>query len=197
MSIASARGTWGSRTGFILAATGSAVGLGNIWGFPTQVGQGGGAAFVLVYLFCVLLICAPIMVAEIALGRHSRLSPAGAFRSLAPDSSWWIVGALGVATGAGILSFYSVISGWTIAYVWFTATSAVSGNAESVNRFFETFTSNGIVNLALTSFVLGATATILLGGVRAGIERATKTLMPALIVLLLILAVRAATLPGA
>ena len=109
------RGTWGSRSGFILAAAGSAVGLGNIWGFPTQVGQGGGAAFVLVYLICVLLICAPIMVAEIALGRHTRLSPASAFRSLAPNSSWWIVGALGVATGAGILSFYSVIAGWTVA----------------------------------------------------------------------------------
>ena len=142
MSIASARGAWGSRTGFILAAAGSAVGLGNIWGFPTQVGQGGGAAFVLVYLLCVLLICAPIMVAEIVLGRHSRLSPAGAFQKLAPGSSWWIVGALGVATGAGILSFYSVIAGWTIAYVWFAATSAVSGTAESINEFFTNFTKN-------------------------------------------------------
>ena len=197
MNTGHSRGSWGSRSGFILAAAGSAVGLGNIWGFPTQVGQGGGAAFVLVYLICVLLICAPIMVAEIALGRHSRLSPAGAFRSLAPDSRWWIVGALGVATGAGILSFYSVIAGWTVAYVWFTATSAVSGNADSINQFFEAFTSNGTVNLALTSLVLGATATILLGGVRTGIERATKALMPALIVLLLILAVRAVTLPGA
>ncbi|MEE3202721.1 MAG: sodium-dependent transporter [Acidobacteriota bacterium] len=197
MNRAHSRGTWGSRSGFILAAAGSAVGLGNIWGFPTQVGQGGGGAFVLVYLFCVLLICAPIMVAEIALGRHSRLSPAGAFRSLAPDSSWWIVGALGVATGAGILSFYSVIAGWTVAYVWFTATSAVSGTAESINEFFITFTSNGFLSLTLTCMVLGTTAAILLGGVRAGIERATKGLMPALILLLIILAVRATTLPGA
>ena len=197
MSIASARGAWGSRTGFILAAAGSAVGLGNIWGFPTQVGQGGGAAFVLVYLLCVLLICAPIMVAEIVLGRHSRLSPAGAFRKLAPGSSWWIVGALGVATGAGILSFYSVIAGWTIAYVWFTATSAVSGTAESINEFFTNFTSNGILTIALTGLVLGTTAAVLLGGVSAGIERVTKALMPTLILLLVILAVRATTLPGA
>ena len=197
MTMVHSRGTWGSRSGFILAAAGSAVGLGNIWGFPTQVGQGGGAAFVLVYLICVLLICAPIMVAEIALGRHTRLSPSGAFESLAPKTRWWFVGALGVATGAGILSFYSVIAGWTVAYVWFTATSAVSGSVDSIDQFFVSFTSNGALNLALTSSVLGITAVILLGGVRAGIERATKALMPALIMLLLVLAVRATTLPGA
>ena len=95
MSIASARGAWGSRTGFILAAAGSAVGLGNIWGFPTQVGQGGGAAFVLFYLFFVLFICFPILVAEIAIGRRARQSPVGSFQTLRPGSSWWLVGALG------------------------------------------------------------------------------------------------------
>ena len=82
------RGTWGSRTGFILAAAGSAVGLGNIWGFPTQVGQGGGAAFVIVYLLCVVFVCFPILVAELALGRRTNSSPVGAFVSLRPRSSW-------------------------------------------------------------------------------------------------------------
>ena len=197
MSIASARGAWGSRTGFILAAAGSAVGLGNIWGFPTQVGQGGGAAFVLVYLFCVLFICFPILVAEIAIGRRARQSPVGSFQTLRPGSSWWLVGALGVLTGAGILSFYSVIAGWTIAYMWFTVTGALAEAPQDVNSFFSAFIADGSTTVLLTFAILLLTALILLGGVRTGIERATKTLMPALLVLLIVLAVRAMTLPGA
>ena len=109
----SERGSWGTRAGFILAAAGSAVGLGNIWGFPTRVGQGGGAAFVLVYLVCIALICFPIMVSEIAIGRRAQQSPVRSFALLRPGSRWWLVGALGVAAGFGILSFYSVIAGWT------------------------------------------------------------------------------------
>ena len=154
MSIASARGAWGSRTGFILAAAGSAVGLGNIWGFPTQVGQGGGAAFVLVYLFCVLFICFPILVAEIAIGRRARQSPVGSFQTLRPGSSWWLVGALGVLTGAGILSFYSVIAGWTIAYMWFTVTGALAEAPQDVNSFFSAFIADGSTTVLLTFAVL-------------------------------------------
>ncbi len=105
------RGTWGSRAGFILAASGSAVGLGNIWGFPTRVGQGGGAAFVLVYVVCVLLICLPIMVGELAIGRRGQQSPVGSFKTIKPGTPWWLLGLLGVLAGAGILSFYSVIAG--------------------------------------------------------------------------------------
>lgn len=108
---------WGSRLAFILAAAGSAIGLGNIWGFPTQVGQGGGAAFVLIYLFCILFICAPILIAELALGRGAGLSPVGAFNRFRPGSKWWLVGALGVISGVGIVSFYSVIGGWALAYI--------------------------------------------------------------------------------
>ena len=191
------RGTWGSRTGFILAAAGSAVGLGNIWGFPTQVGQGGGAAFVLIYLLCVLLICFPIIVAELAIGRRAQQSPVGSFASLRPGTRWWLVGALGVLTGAGILSFYSVIAGWTVAYVWFTLTGQVTGDQAAIGAFFGEFTANAPATIFLAFLVLGVTAAVLLGGVRAGIERVTKMLMPALIALLVLLAVRAATLPGA
>ncbi|MEC7769353.1 MAG: sodium-dependent transporter, partial [Acidobacteriota bacterium] len=95
MTTSSNRGMWGSRLGFILAAAGSAVGLGNIWGFPTRVGQGGGAVFVVIYLFCIVLICAPILVAEFVLGRGSRQSPVGAFKYFSSGTRWWWVGALG------------------------------------------------------------------------------------------------------
>ncbi|MGQ9852534.1 MAG: sodium-dependent transporter [Candidatus Oleimicrobiaceae bacterium] len=110
------RGSWSSTAGFILAATGSAVGLGNIWRFPYLVGENGGAAFVLFYILCVLFISAPVMIAEIALGRHTQRNPIGAFSALVPGSRWKLLGALGVLTGVGILSFYAVVAGWTLQY---------------------------------------------------------------------------------
>ena len=191
------RGMWGSRLGFIFAAAGSAVGLGNIWGFPTQVGQGGGAVFVLVYLVCVLFVCAPIFISELILGRGSQRGPVGAFKKLAPNTSWWLVGALGVACGVGILSFYAVIAGWTVAYIYFTAVGGLGTNPEEITLFFSNFTGNGTLTVALTFGFLLLTAACILGGVRSGIERVTKILMPLLVLLLLILAARALTLPGA
>jgi NSS family neurotransmitter:Na+ symporter len=191
------RGVWGSRLGFILAAAGSAVGLGNIWGFPTQVGQGGGAAFVLVYLLCVTLICAPILIAELAIGRRAQKDPVTAFSVIRPGTSWWLAGLLGVLAGVGILSFYSVVAGWTVGYIWFTATGAMTGGEEAFGEFFARFVSNVPLTLGLTVLVLGTTATIIVAGVHEGIERVTKLLMPVLIALLLLLAVRAMTLPGA
>lgn len=192
-----ARGTWGSRTGFILAAAGSAVGLGNIWGFPMQVGKGGGALFVLIYLICVFLICFPIMIAELALGRSSGKSPIAAFAVTKPKTPWWVVGALGVMAGVGILSFYAVIAGWTLAYVWFSASGAVAGSPEQIGGFFSAFVADGAKNIVLSLGVLAATALILLGGVKQGIERASKVMMPVLFLLLIGLAIRAFMLPGA
>ena len=196
MQTSADRGHWGSRLGFILAAAGSAIGLGNIWGFPTQVGRGGGAAFVLLYLVCVFFICAPIMIAELAVGRRAQKDPVTAFRVIRPGSPWWVTGALGVLCGIGILSFYSVIAGWTIAYIWFSITGA-PGTGDATAAFFGNFVGNGTVTFGLTLAVLLATALIILGGVRAGIERATRIMMPALFVLLILLAIRAVTLPGA
>ena len=196
MQISADRGNWGSRLGFILAAAGSAVGLGNIWGFPTQVGRGGGAAFVLLYLACVFLICAPIMIAELAVGRRAQKDPVTAFKVIRPGTPWWLTGALGVLAGVGILSFYSVIAGWTIAYVWFALTGA-AGTGDATAAFFGNFVGNGPVTFGLTLAVLLVTALIIIGGVRGGIERATKIMMPALFVLLILLAIRAITLPGA
>ena len=143
MASSPGRGTWGSRSGFILAAAGSAVGLGNIWGFPTRVGQGGGAVFVLVYLACVLFICFPIMIAELALGRRAQKDPVGSFLAIKLGTAWWLVGALGVLTGAGILSFYAVIAGWAVAYIWFAATGAVSGSPDAAGRSLPTSLETG------------------------------------------------------
>jgi len=191
------RGSWGSRSGFVLAAAGSAVGLGNIWGFPTQVGQGGGAVFVVVYLASVVLICLPIMLAELSVGRAAQLDPVGSFLALIPNSRWWLVGGLGILAGVGILSFYSVIAGWSLAYIWFTSTGSMTGDADTVSKFFSNFTANGPLTVTLTLVILTFTATVLIGGVQSGIERATKIMMPVLIILLLVLAIRAITLPGA
>lgn len=197
MASSAGRGTWGSRSGFILAAAGSAIGLGNLWGFPTRVGQGGGAVFVLVYLACTLFICFPIMIAELAVGRCAQKDPVGSFLAIKPGTAWWLVGALGVLTGAGILSFYAVIAGWAVAYIWFAATGAVSGSPDAAGAFFADFTGNGLLNIGLTLLVLVTTAAVIMGGIRSGIERVTKAMMPLLFVLLVILAARAVTLPGA
>ena len=146
MSMQHDRGMWGSRLGFILATAGSAVGLGNIWGFPTQVGRGGGAVFVLVYLVCVAVICVPIVIAELTMGRHTRKAPVGAFRAMSPTKSsrWWLAGALAVMAPVGILSFYVVIGGWTLTYVWFAATGGMAPGADEAEALFEAFTANGV-----------------------------------------------------
>ena len=191
------RGTWGSRVGFVLAGAGSAVGLGNIWGFPTRVGENGGAAFVLVYLICVIFICLPIMIAELAIGRRTQSDPVGAYAKLRPGTRWWMAGGLGVAAGFGVLSFYSVIAGWALAYIWFSASGAVSGDAVESVTFFTDFTSHAPSSLFFTFVMLAATAGIILGGIRSGIERVSKLLMPALAILLIMLAWHASTLPGA
>ena len=191
------RGTWGSQFGFVLAAAGSAVGLGNIWGFPTKVGQNGGGAFVLVYLACVIFICLPILIAELAIGRRTSSDPVGAYSKLRPGTRWWMAGGLGVAAGFGVLSFYSVIAGWALAYIWFTAIGTVSSDALESAAFFTEFTGRAPINLLLTFVMLASTAGVLLGGIRSGIERVSKLLMPVLALLLIILAIRAVTLPGA
>ena len=191
------RGSWGSRPGFILAATGSAVGLGNIWGFPTQVGQGGGAAFVLVYLISVVFICAPILLAEILLGRHSQLGPAGAVRRIAPRGVWWVIGALAVAAGTFILSFYAVIAGWTAQYLWLSIRGGLAADAEGSGALFTALAGNGLRNILFTGLFIAVTAWCVNRGIRRGIEAASRLMMPLLFVLLVVLAIRSVTLPGA
>ena len=140
----SARGAWSSQIGFILAAAGSAIGLGNIWRFPTVVGENGGAAFLFIYLMCVLLVGVPVMIAELTIGRKSKSNPVGAFQTLAPGTAWRWVEGLGVLTGLVILSFYSVVAGWTLRYVWLAVTGTFSGvDAHTVSSIFTDFIATG------------------------------------------------------
>lgn len=191
------RGSWGSRPGFILAATGSAVGLGNIWSFPTQVGQGGGAAFVLIYLIAVVFICAPILLGEVLMGRYAQLGPAGAVRRISPAGPWWVIGLLAVAAGTFILSFYAVVAGWTVQYLWLAVTGGLASDAKGSGELFDALAANPSRNVLFTGLFIGITAWSVNRGIRRGIEAASRLMMPVLFVLLVILAIRAVTLPGA
>ena len=190
------RDTWGSKAAFVLAAAGSAVGLGNIWGFPTVAGQNGGAAFLLIYLGAVALIGAPVMLAELIVGRRTQKNPVGAFKALAPRSAWVLVGGLGVLTGIVILSFYSVIAGWTLAYIFKTIIGTFREGVDTAAIFNE-LAGGAVPAISWHFLFIVITIYVVLGGVRDGIERWTKVLMPLLFVLLMLLAVRAVTLSGA
>jgi NSS family neurotransmitter:Na+ symporter len=190
------RATWGSKLAFILAAAGSAVGLGNIWGFPTVAGRNGGAAFLVIYLIAVAFIGAPVMLAELIVGRRTQRNPVGAFKALAPGSVWVAVGALGVATGIMILSFYSVIAGWTLAYIFKTAVGTFGPEADTAAIYAEV-AGGPVQAIGWHLLFMCITIYVVLSGVREGIERWTKVLMPVLLVLLVLLALRAVTLSGA
>lgn len=188
----SIHGQWSSRWVFILAATGSAVGLGNIWRFPYVTGENGGGAFVLIYFACVLLVGLPIMIAEILLGRRGRRSPINAMRVLAEDEgrspAWRYLGWMGVLAGFLILSFYSVVAGWSLAYVWFLASGTFEGATVSVSQgTFEALTGSAAQLLLWHSLFMGLTMVVVARGVRGGLEQAVRYLMPALFVLLVVM----------
>lgn len=188
----SIHGEWSSRLAFILAATGSAVGLGNIWRFPYITGENGGGAFVLVYLACVALIGIPIMVAEVMLGRRGRQSPINTMRTLAHEEgrarAWQGLGWLGMAAGFLILSFYSVVAGWTLAYSVRTATGTFTGaTAQGVEHIFNTFIADPERLLAWHTVFMVMTMIVVSRGVKSGLERAVRYLMPALFLLLVVM----------
>ena len=192
------RANFGTKLGVILASAGSAVGLGNIWRFPYMTGEYGGAAFILTYLGCVLLFGAPIMMAEFIIGRRSQSNTARAYQKLAPGTHWRWVGRMGVLAGFLILSYYAVVAGWTLEYMVDSAigTFADKGPSDFV-RFYESFVSNPWLPVVWTIVFLLLTHFIVVRGVEKGIERSSKVMMPALFILLLILAVCAMLLPGA
>ncbi len=184
------RGQWGSKFGFIMAAAGSAVGLGNIWRFPYITGQNGGGAFVMVYILCVLLIGVPLLFTEMGLGRLTKKSTIGAFKDTGANAFWMGVGAI-LALGVSffVLSYYGVIAGWTIGYIYKT----LAGTAGS----FEAFAANGVASIGLLGGFMLLTIIIVLGGVSGGIEKAAKVLMPILFVLIFVVAIRSLMLDGA
>ena len=185
------RGEWGSKLGFVLAAAGSAIGLGNIWKFPFEVADGGGGAFVLLYLFFCFVLCYPVMVTEIAIGRKANKNAVGAFTALG-FPKWRIVGLLGVTSGVLILSFYNVVAGWAFGYTL----ELFMGNF-GIGDEFGTFIADAIkVGLYGIIFMV-LTAWIVSGGVASGIERAAKLLMPTLLFLIVALAIYSMTLPNA
>jgi NSS family neurotransmitter:Na+ symporter len=188
----SIHGMWTTRLAFILAATGSAVGLGNVWKFPYITGKNGGGAFVLVYILCVLMIGIPIMMAEILIGRRGRQSPINTMRTLAHEESrhgfWQLIGWSGVIAGFLILSYYSVIAGWAIAYVFRALGGAFTSlNGETAKDLFGSLVGDPERLLAWHTIFMVMTTIVISRGVRSGLEQAVRVLMPALFVLLLIL----------
>ena len=192
------RGNFGSKLGVILASAGSAVGLGNIWRFPYETGNHGGAAFILIYLGCILLLGLPIMIAEFLIGRHSQANTARAYQILAPGTQWRWVGRMGVLAGFLILGYYSVVAGWTLEYIFEAVINSFAGKtpAEFISSF-QSFSSNPWrPALWLTLFLL-ATHFIIVKGVEKGIEKSSKIMMPTLFIIILILVGCSVTLPGA
>lgn len=195
-----AREQWGTRIGFILAAAGSAVGLGNIWKYPHMAGEHGGAAFTLVYLFCIIIVGLPILLAEFAIGRKTQLNPVGAFWTLSGSKAWKWVGFLGVAAAFIILSFYSVVGGWTLKYSFLGLSGAFNEllpGSEAASQMYDAFIAKPFEPVLWHLIFMGLCILIIARGVKSGIERWSKILMPLLIVILVILVIRGVTLEGA
>ena len=194
----SIHGQWSSRFAFILAATGSAVGLGNIWKFPYITGENGGGAFVMVYLMCVAALGIPIMIAEIMLGRRGRQSPINTMQTLAQeagaDPRWHYLGWMGMIAGFLILAYYSVIAGWSMAYIvkdFFG--SFMNSSPEEIQRLFENLMNSPVQQIFWHSVFMFLTMQVVMRGVQGGLEKAVRFLMPALFVILILLVAYAMT----
>ncbi len=192
------RANFGSKIGAILAAAGSAVGLGNIWRFPYETGSHGGAAFILVYLGCVLLLGLPIMMAEFTIGRHSKASTGKAYQVLAPGTPWKWVGFMGVLVGLLILGYYSVVAGWTLEYTLEALTNGFANKTpDEFIASFQEFSQHPFRPLIWLLIFLLATHYVVVKGVKKGIERSSKILMPVLFILIIVLAACSVSLPNA
>lgn len=190
------RANFKNTLGLILATAGSAVGLGNVWRFPYMAGQNGGASFIIIYVLCVLLLGLPCMVSEFIIGRHSASNTARAYRKM--GNKWWtLVGILSVTTGFLITCYYVIVSGWCLQYMFASLAGDLNGDANYYIQYFSDFSSNpwkpvvwGVLFMAITHYVI-------IHGVRGGIEKASKVLMPALFILLLVIVVASCMLPNA
>ncbi|MCH7771926.1 MAG: sodium-dependent transporter [Bacteroidetes bacterium] len=197
--MAEKREHWGSKTGFILAAAGSAIGLGNIWKFPYIAGENGGASFIIVYLICITVIGLPVLIAEILIGRTTQRDPVGAFRKLSNSKFWASVGGMGIVGGFLILSFYAVIAGWALGYIVESVKGSFFNFTEPTSSadYFNSLVGDIFWNLGYFILFMMITAVIVWAGIRKGIERGSKIMMPILFILLIILMIRGLTLDGA
>ncbi len=192
------RANFGSRLGAILAAAGSAVGLGNIWRFPYETGNHGGAAFILIYILCVCLLGLPIMMAEFAVGRRAKASTGQAFGVLKSGGYWKWIGYLSVLTCFLILGYYSVVAGWTLEYVFQAAANRFSGKSPAdFITMFQQFSQNPVRPLIWLFIFLLITHVVIIKGVKDGIERFSKIFMPVLFLLVILLTICSVSLPGA
>lgn len=190
------RGKFASRMGVILASAGSAVGLGNIWRFPTEVGNNGGAAFILVYLCFVFLLAMPVMLAEFVIGRGSKANTVGAYRTLAPGKPWIVAGFMGVLGGILVLSFYSVVAGWTLHYTVESFSNHLTAG-QDFRAVFNDFVTNPWKPLVFQFVFLMMTHFVVARGVERGIERFSKLMMPALLLIIVVLMCFSINMPGA
>ncbi len=188
---------FGSKLGVILATAGSAVGLGNVWRFPYMAGENGGAVFIMIYLICVLLLGIPCMISEFIVGRHGQANTARAYSKLAGKTPWTLIGYMGVLTGFLITGYYAVVSGWCLQYVWASLIGHLQGDPEYFKTYFTELSGDPVKPVLWTCIILGITYLIIEHGVRDGIERASKMLMPTLFILLLMIVVASCLLPGA
>jgi neurotransmitter:Na+ symporter, NSS family len=188
------RENWGSRIGFLLAAAGSAVGLGNIWRFPYMAGSNGGSAFIIIYLAFTFTIGLCIMIAELTVGRRAKLAAVGAYKHT--SDRWTFAGALGVLSGFLIMGFYPVVGGWALAYVW-KSTTGLLADPGAIGAAFGGFITSPVQPVAWMLAFLVLNVVIVAKGIAGGIEKAGKILMPSLFVMLALLGIRSITLPGA
>lgn len=192
------RESFGSSFGVIAATAGSAIGLGNIWRFPYVAGENGGAAFLLVYIGFIIVIGVPVMLSEFVIGRSAQQNAFGSFRKLAPGKPWYLIGLMGVVAAFMILSFYTAVAGWTLEYLYQSLINGFAGKSSAeLETMFNEFTGSSYRPVLWFFVFMALTAIIIMLGVKKGIEKSTKILMPLLFILLIVLAIRAVTLPGA
>lgn len=191
------RANFGSRLGIILATAGSAVGLGNVWRFPTMAGENGGAAFILIYIGCVVVLGIPCMLNEFIIGRRAQSNAARAYSMLSNGTPWRLIGYFGVFTGFLIASYYAVVSGWCLQYVYASVMGELNGNPTYVNDYFVSFSTNPWKPVLWLVLFFLISHLVIARGVEKGIERAAKLMMPLLFILLVVIAVAACLLPNA
>ena len=191
------RANFGSKLGVILATAGSAVGLGNVWRFPYMTGENGGAVFIMIYINCVVVLGIPCMISEFIVGRNGRANTARAYRKLAGGTPWALIGYMGVLTGFLITGYYAVVSGWCLQYVIASLIGHLQGDPEYFRTYFTELSTDPVKPVLWTVIILGLTYLIIEHGVRNGIERASKLMMPTLFILLLIIVGASCMLPDA